>query len=112
MKLLIKVGLSVAALLLVYGCASKNAVCRLMPPEEMNGPFLRYKDLPGEKVFVCAVDPSGAWTFAYDYDRATTEEAAKTAAERCDVQREKIGVLNKGKLYAVNNEVVYFDFCD
>ena len=111
MKMLLKLGLSAVALLLVFGCATESKL-RLIPPDDMNKPFMRYKDLPGEKVFVCAIDATGAWTYAYDYGRATHEEAAITAAERCDKMRKKIDVKSKARLFAVNNEVVYFDLPD
>ena len=112
MKMLFKLGLSAIALLLIFGCATESTKLRLTPPDDMNKAFMRYKELPGEKVFVCAIDASGAWTYAYDYGRTTSEEAAKTAAERCDRMREKIGVHAKGRLFAINNDVVYFDLPD
>jgi hypothetical protein len=75
----------------------------------MNPIFLRYKELPGNKVFVVAVDPTGQWAFGYDHGRETLQEAAENAAIKCDKAREKHQVFNKVKLFAVNNEIVYYN---
>jgi len=112
MKFLFK--LAVAAVLLgsVYGCASsgeKQFETRLPPPEKMNPVFLKYKNLPGEKIFVVAIDPVGRWAYGYDYGKDTLEEAARTAATKCDRARKKHKVFAKAKLFAVNDEIVYYN---
>ena len=65
--------------------------------------------MPGQKVMVVAVDPTGEWSFGYDDNRATLEEAAKNAATKCDKEREERKVFTKAKLFAVNNEIVYYN---
>jgi hypothetical protein len=75
----------------------------------MNPVFLRYKELPGQKVMTVAVDPTGQWAFGYDHSRATLEEAAQTAAVKCDAAREKHKVFTRAKLFAVNDEIVYYN---
>ncbi len=109
MKTFIKFVLLSALLATVYGCASGTYETRLTPPEAMNPVFLRYKELPGQKVFVVAVDPTGEWAFGYDHSRATLAEAAENAAMKCDKARKKHKVFAKAKLFAINDEVVYYD---
>lgn len=109
MKTFVKFVLLSALLATVYGCASGTYETRLPPPEEMNPVFMRYKELPGQKVFVVAVDPTGQWAFGYDHGRATLAEAAESAAAKCDKAREKFNIFTKAKLYAINDEVVYFN---
>ena len=110
MKSLVKIILLSILLSSVYGCASsgKKFETRLAPPEAFNPTFLKYKELPGQKVMVVAVDPTGQWAFGYDYNRATLEEAAQNAAVKCDKARDKHEVFTTGKLFAVNDEVVYY----
>jgi len=110
MKALLKFALLTSILSLVYGCASmEDYEARLRPPDALNPIFLRYKELAGQKVFVVAVDPTGNWAFGYDHGRDTLEEAAQNAAVKCDKAREKYQVFNKAKLFAINDEVVYYD---
>jgi hypothetical protein len=109
MKSLIKITLLSVLISTVYGCASSDFESRIAPPEALNPVFLRYKELPGQKVFVVAVDPTGQWAFGYDHSRATLEEAAQSAAVKCDVARKKHQVFATGKLFAVNDEVVYYN---
>jgi len=111
MKSLIKIVLLSALLSTVYGCASSGDKfeSRIAPPEAMSPIFLRYKELPGQKVFVVAVDPTGQWAFGYDNNRATLEEAAQNAAIKCDKARLKHQVFTKAKLFAVNDEIVYYN---
>jgi hypothetical protein len=110
MKTFAKFALFALLLSVVYGCASNDQVeIKLPPPEKMNPIFLKYKGLPGQKVFVVAIDPMGRWAYGYDYGKETLEEAAGVAATRCDRARQKHKVFTKGKLFAVNNEIVYYD---
>jgi len=109
MKMFIKFALLSALLITVYGCASGTYETRLSPPGEFNPIFLRYKELPGQKVMVVAVDPTGEWAFGYDYGRDNLEDAAKAAAEKCDKSRFDFKVFSKAKLFAVNDEIVYYD---
>lgn len=111
MKLLIKSVLLVALLATVFGCASSGDKfeARLAPPDEFNLQFQQYKQLPGEKAMVIAVDPGGRWAFGFDHSQNSLEEAAKNAAIKCDAAREKFKVFSKGKLFAMNDEVVYYD---
>lgn len=112
MKSLIKIVLLSVLLSSVYGCASSGGSkyeTRLAPPEAFNPTFLKYKEQPGQKVMVVAVDPTGQWAFGYDYSRTNLAEAAESAAIKCDKAREKHGVFTKGKLFAVNDEVVYYN---
>lgn len=108
MKALIKAALLFALLTTVFGCASGTYETRLAPPDAFNPIFLKYKDLPGQKVMMVAVDATGVWAFGYDFDKATIEEAAQTATIRCDKAREKYSVFSQAKLFAVNNEIVYY----
>jgi len=114
MKLLIKTVLLVTLLATLFGCASSGDKfeARLAPPDEFNLKFQQYKQLPGEKAMVIAVDPGGRWAFGFDHSQSDVQEAAKNAATKCDTAREKFGVFTKGKLFAVNDEVVYYDEYD
>lgn len=109
MKSSIKIILLSVLLAVVCGCASGKYETRIAPPDSMNPVFMRYKELPGQKVFVVAVDPTGQWAFGYDHSRATLEEAALNAAAKCDAAREKHQVFSKARLFAVNDEVVYYN---
>jgi hypothetical protein len=105
-------GLLVAALVVVTlsGCATMDngGDTRLAPPDEINTVFLRYKEFPGEKVMVVAVDPAGLWGYGFDYGRETLAEAAESAATLCDKAREDLNIMNKAKIFAINDEVVYY----
>ncbi|MGE4489396.1 MAG: hypothetical protein AB7E95_07635 [Kiritimatiellales bacterium] len=111
MKKLVQLSVLSLIFLSLFGCASSGDKfeTRLPPPDAMNPVFAKYKDLPGEKVFVIAVDPGGYWAFGYDHSKNSLEEAARSAAKKCDEARKKYNVINKAKLFAVNNEVVYFN---
>lgn len=109
MKALIKLVILSILLSTVYGCASGTYESRLAPPDAFNPMFLKYQKLPGQKVMVLAVDPTGQWAFGYDQGRGTLEEAAKNAAVKCDKEREKHLVFNKARLFAVNDEIVYYN---
>lgn len=99
-----------ATLLFITGCASTGDFeTRLRPPESINPVFMRYKQLPEPKVFVVAVDPTGQWAFGYDHSASSLEEAAKMAAIKCDSARKKYQVFATAKLFAINNDVVYYD---
>lgn len=109
MKPLVKLTLLATLLSSLFGCASANYETRLPPPDAFNPTFLSYKELPGEKVMVVAVDPTGEWAFAYDDNRATLKEAAINAAIKCDKARDKFQVFAKGRIFAINNDIVYYD---
>jgi len=111
MKKLIHPFLLAVLFFVVCGCATtdKPYQTRIKPPDTFNTVFMRYKELPGEKVLVIAVDPGGHWSFGYDYGRGTLEEAAKTATLKCDKARNDHLVHTKAKLFAVNDKVVYYD---
>lgn len=111
MKTFIKFALLSALLMTGYGCASGKGTyeTRLNPPDEFNLVFQKYKELPGQKVMVVAVDPTGEWAFGFDDGRATLKEAAIAAAAKCDKSRFDFRVYTKAKLFAVNNKVVYHD---
>ena len=111
MKQLIKSVLSLTILLTLFGCASTNDKfdARLQPPQSFNSIFMRYKELPGEKVIVVAVDSGELWSFGYDYNRDSLAEAAENAAEKCDTARKELKVKNTAKIFAINNEVVYYN---
>jgi len=111
MKLFIKLSLLAVLLSALFGCASSGEKfeARLSPPDGFNPVFMRYKEKPGQKVIVVAVDPGGRWAFGFDHSRDTVEEAAKNAAMKCDTAREKHKVFTKAKIFAINDEVVYYD---
>jgi hypothetical protein len=110
MKMFVKLTFLSALLVVLFGCASSGSYeTHLPPPEDMNPVFMRYKELPGQKVFVVAVDPNGRWAFGYDNGRATLTEAAQTAAIKCDQARKKFNILTKAQLFAINDEVVYYN---
>lgn len=108
MKTFIKAALLFALLTTVFGCASGTYESRLAPPDAFNPVFMHYKELPGQKVMMIAVDPTGVWAFGFDYDRATIEEAAQNATIKCDKAREKYSVFNKATPFAINDEIVYY----
>ncbi len=110
MKMFAKLAFLSVLLVTLFGCASSGIYeTHLPPPEDMNPVFMRYKELPGQKVFVVAVDPNGRWAFGYDNGRETLAEAAQAAAVKCDEARKKFNILSKANLFAVNNEVVYYN---
>jgi hypothetical protein len=57
---------------------------------------------------VVAVDMDGKWSFGYDSGRETIEQAAEHATADCDERRDKFNIHNKAKLFAVNDEIVYY----
>jgi hypothetical protein len=91
---------------LLAGCASDMVYVPKIPPHAQ-AQLLDYYEQPDNKVFVIAVDPGGDYAFGYDYGKATLKEAAKTAAEKCDANRESHGIVAKPYIYAINNKVVY-----
>lgn len=111
MKAMLKYGMLTLVALVLAGCASSGVQSgvRLPPPDVMNPVYLRYSEFGTNKVFVVAVDPDGHWAFGYDHSRDSIEEAAINAAVKCDIAREKFGVHAKGRLFAVNDEIVYFN---
>lgn len=111
MKLFSKFALLAVLLFTIFGCATSGdkSQTRLAPPESFNRHFMRYKELPGEKVIVVAVDPVGRWAYGLDHSRDSVEDAAKNAAIKCDKAREKYKVLTKARIYAINDEVVYYN---
>jgi hypothetical protein len=112
MKLFIKFALLATLLSTVFGCATSGGdkfEARLAPPDSFNAIFMRYKEKPGEKVIVVAVDPGGRWAYGYDHGKGSLEEAAKNAAFKCDRARKEHNVFTKAKIFAINDEVVYYD---
>jgi hypothetical protein len=116
MKTFIKLALLSAVLVALCGCTSEPYETRYAPPDAFSPVFLRYKKLPGQKVMVVAIDPKPLgvkrdpyWAFGYDDSCATLEEAAKNAAIKCDKERKKHKVYAKSKIFAINDEVVYFN---
>ena len=111
MKLFAKFALLAVLLSTVFGCVNPGEPfqVRLTPPDSFNPVFLRYKEKPGEKVIVVAVDPGGRWAFGYDHSRDNLQEAAKNAAMKCDKARDKHKVFTKARIFAINDTVVYYD---
>lgn len=75
----------------------------------MSPVYMRYLEEPANKVFVVAVDPDGTWAFGYDFGMETVEEAADSAMEKCDVARERHGVHTEASIFAINDEIVYYN---
>lgn len=98
-------------LITICGCATTEDKyeTRLRPPDAFNPVWMRYEELPGEKVMVVAIDMGGNWAFGYDYNRDSLADAAEAAALKCDKKRKRHKVFTKAKLFAVNNDVVYYD---
>lgn len=111
MKLFAKFALLAVILSTVFGCATSGEKfeARLEPPQEFNPYYLKYKEMPGQKVMVVAVDPGGYWAYAYDHSRSTLREAAENAAIKCDKARKDNNVFTKAKIFAINDEVVYYN---
>ena len=112
MKMLIRLLLLSALFFAVCGCATPDGDkvdIRVRPPDAFNPIFMRYKELPGQKIMVISIDTEGQWAFGYDHGRDTLEEAAETAAIKCDKARKKFMVRTEAKLFAVNDEIVYYD---
>jgi len=111
MKKLIHLLLLSVLLSVIFGCATTDDKYEtlLRPPDAFNPVYLRYQELEGEKIMVVAIDMGGHWAFGYDHDRDTLAEAAENAAIKCDKARKKHKVFTKAKLFAVNDEVVYYD---
>lgn len=109
MKKLLMLVVLTASFAMITGCASTGDYeTHLRPPEAMNPIFMRYKQLPEPKIFVVAVDPTGQWAFGYDHSAASLEEAARNAAIKCDTARKKHQVFSPARLFAVNNDIVYY----
>ena len=70
---------------------------------------MKYKELPGQKVMAVAVDPGGRWAFGFDHSRTSLQEAAENAAKKCDDARKDFKVFSKARIFAINDEVVYYD---
>lgn len=113
MKLIAKLTLLAILISTAFGCATSGTQyeTRLRPPKDFDKTYMRYLEEKGNKVLVIAVDPDGTWAYAYDKNRATLKEAAENAAIRCDIARkhQKHQVHNKAKLFAVNDEIVYYN---
>ncbi len=111
MKKLINLLLLFVLLSALCGCTTTGEKYDplLRPPDAFNPAFLRYQELEGQKIMVVAIDMSGNWAFGYDYDCDTLAEAAENATIKCDKARKNHKVFAKAKLFAVNNEVVYYD---
>ena len=116
MKPFIKFVLLSAILTTLCGCTSADYQHHYPPPDAFSPVFLRYKEMPGQKVMVVAIDPvplgvdrEPNWAFGYDDSRATLEEAAENAAIKCDKARKKHKVFVKGTIFAINDEVVYYN---
>ncbi len=109
MKLFVKFALLAALLSTVFGCTTPGETFEVLlaPPDSFNAVFMRYKETPGQKVIVVAVDPGGRWAYGYDHTRSTLEEAARRAAIKCDKAREKHNVFTKAKIFAINDTVIY-----
>ena len=101
MKTLLRFTMLFILLSLICGCAAPGGrplESRTPPPDSMTRVFLRYKELPGEKVFVVAVDRDGRWAYGYDYNRASAEEAALSASSKCDAMRKKRNIFTRAKM--------------
>ncbi len=111
MKLFIKFALLATLLFTLFGCATSGDKfeVRLTPPDAFNPIFLRYKGLSGEKVMVVAIDPGGRWAFGYDHSRETLQNARERATLKCDRARKKHKVFTKAKIFAINDEIVYYN---
>ncbi len=111
MKLFVKFALLTALLFTLFGCATSGDKfeVRLAPPDAFNPTFLRYKRLPGEKIMTVAVDPGGRWAFGYAHSGETLRNVAEKAAVKCDKARKKYKVFTKAKIFAINDEIVYYD---
>ena len=115
MKPFITFALLSAVLMTLCGCKSEPYETRYAPPDAFSPVFLRYKEVPGQKVMVVAIDPTPLglgrepnWAFGYDDSRTTLEEATTNAIIKCDKARKKHKVFTKGTIFAINDEVVYF----
>lgn len=110
MKPLLKAALLSVLVSAVCGCTSSDRKfeTRFRPPDSFNPHFMSYKELPNPKVCVVAVDASGEWAFGYS-SAGTLEEAARRASLNCDLQRDRLRIFNKAKLFAVNDEIVYYN---
>ncbi len=111
MKKLVSLLLFSVLLSVLFGCATSDDKheIRLRPPDTFNPVYLRYQELTGEKIMVIAIDMDGNWAFGYDHNRSTLREAAENAAIKCDKARKKHKVYSQAKLFAVNDEIVYYD---
>lgn len=112
MKSVVRSFIASILLVTIVGCATNGKEAfqpRLPPPDVMSPVYLRYLEEPDNKVFVVAVDPDGTWAFGYDFGKASVEEAARSAAQKCDAARERHGVHTKGSIFAINDEIVYYN---
>lgn len=109
MKVLAKVFCVVTMISVVAGCASKNEAYIPKVPPGVQAQLLDYFELPDNKVFILAVDPSGEYAYGFESGKATLKEAAKAAVETCDASRDALGVVGRPYIYALNNKVVYGD---
>ena len=90
----------------VAGCAS-DIVYIPEVPAHVQAKLMDYDKQPGNKAFVLAVDPSGVYSFGYEYGQDSLKEAVRIATEKCEAGRDAHRVAGKGYIYALNDEVVY-----
>jgi len=91
---------------IIAGCASSSSYAPSLPTYA-KAQYLNYLDMPGSKVFVVAVDPSGDCAVGFDYGKLTKEDAYDAAYAMCMEDCEKYGVLTKPVVYDINGTVVY-----
>lgn len=110
MKKLIPLLILSVTLSLLAGCATDGEYeTRLRPPDAFNPVFYRYQQLQGQKIMVVAIDPGEHWAFGYDHGRGSIEEATEAATLKCNEARRKYSVFTQAKIFAVNDDVVYYD---
>ena len=111
MKLLAQFASVIVLFSTLVGCATsgEHYEVRLAPPDTFNPTFMKYKELPGEKVMAIAVDPNGQWAFGFDHSQDSLETASTNAIAKCDRAREDYQVFSKSKIFAVNNDIIYYD---
>ena len=91
---------------IVAGCASNSSyVPRL--PTHAKAMYADYLNMPGNKVFVVAVDPSGEFAVGYDCGNISKEAAYSAALEQCKANAAEYGVLTEPMVYDINGTVVY-----
>jgi hypothetical protein len=106
MKVFVKFLLVSVVVAVVAGCAS-DIIYIPKVPAQVQAKLMDYDKQPGNKAFVLAVDPSGIYSFGYEYGQDSLKEAVRIATEKCEAGRGAHRVASKGYIYALNDDVVY-----
>jgi hypothetical protein len=92
--------------------AARAAASSAKTETSLSRDFARYLEgAPNKAMLLTYDDPDGMWVWSWRVGHVTLGEAIRLARKGCEEARQKSGIANPCRLYAVNNEVV-FDYTD